>query len=126
LPAPLILSADLRPGAPSGGVNDPEIIAILTNVEVIAINQDAAAQPMRPIRRAKGKRYARVTHLRVFVHASQYVKRGLEVEPQALHPLHSGLPLVFVGHKPHADFRSFCIVAVVLFTGVNERLCHSV
>jgi len=54
LPAPLILSADLRPGAASGGIDDPEILAILSNEEIIAINQDAAARPMLPVRRHAG------------------------------------------------------------------------
>lgn len=49
LPGPLILSADLRPGADSGGIDDQEIMDILTNEEVIAVNQDLAAQPVRPI-----------------------------------------------------------------------------
>ena len=54
LPAPLILSADLRPGAASGGIDDQAIMDILTNVEVIMINQDAAAQPMVAVRKAQG------------------------------------------------------------------------
>lgn len=54
LPAPLILSADLRPGASCGGIDDPEIMAILTNKEVIAVNQDFAAKPMLPITRVGG------------------------------------------------------------------------
>lgn len=45
LPAPLILSADLRPGAASGGI-DAEALATLTNPEVLAVNQDAAVLPM--------------------------------------------------------------------------------
>ena len=38
-----------RPGADSGGIDDQEIMDILTNEEVIAVNQDLAAQPVRPI-----------------------------------------------------------------------------
>lgn len=53
LPGPLILSAELRPNKPWGGV-DPDILAILTNKEVIAINQDTLAAPMRPISRLDG------------------------------------------------------------------------
>ena len=56
LPAPLILSADLRPGAPCGGIDDPAIMEILTNAEVIAINQDEAAFPMTAVRRAEEER----------------------------------------------------------------------
>ena len=48
LPTALILSADVRAGAPSGGV-DAEALATLTNAEVIAVNQDALAAPMRCI-----------------------------------------------------------------------------
>ena len=48
LPGPLILSADLRPAAPSGGI-DAEALETLTNPEVIAVNQDEAALPMRPV-----------------------------------------------------------------------------
>merc|ERR1719231_2147192 len=54
LPGPLILSADLRQGAPSGGIYDAYTMATLKNTEVIAVNQDPAAKPMRPIRRAAG------------------------------------------------------------------------
>lgn len=54
LPAPLILSADLRPGAASGGIDSKEIMSILTNTDVIAVNQDALALPMLPIRRSGG------------------------------------------------------------------------
>jgi hypothetical protein len=54
LPAPLILSADLRPGAASGGIDDKEIMDILTNAEVIAVNQDEAALPMVAVRKAQG------------------------------------------------------------------------
>jgi alpha-galactosidase len=46
LPAPLILSADLR--ASSSGI-DAEAFATLTNTEVIAVNQDPAALPMHLI-----------------------------------------------------------------------------
>jgi hypothetical protein len=46
LPTALILSADVRAGAPSGGV-DAEALATLTNAEVRAVNQDALAAPMR-------------------------------------------------------------------------------
>ena len=46
LPTALILSADVRAGAPDGGV-DAEALATLTNAEVIAVNQDALAAPMR-------------------------------------------------------------------------------
>ena len=53
LPGPLILSAELRPNKPWGGI-DADILAILTNKEVIAINQDKLAAPMRPISRADG------------------------------------------------------------------------
>ena len=45
LPTNLILSADLRPGAASGGI-DADALATLTNHEAIAINQDAAARPL--------------------------------------------------------------------------------
>jgi len=47
-------SADLRPGADSGGVDDPVTISTLTNPEVIAVNQDELASPMRPIWRRDG------------------------------------------------------------------------
>ena len=47
LPTPLILSADVRPNATSGGVDDAETRETLMNAEVIAVNQDEAAQPMR-------------------------------------------------------------------------------
>jgi alpha-galactosidase len=53
LPGPLILSADLRPGAPCGGI-DAAALETLTNAEVIAINQDARAAPMRPIYKKDG------------------------------------------------------------------------
>jgi alpha-galactosidase len=46
LPTALILSADVRAGAPDGGV-DADALATLTNDEVIAVNQDALAAPMR-------------------------------------------------------------------------------
>ena len=46
LPTTLTLSADLRPGAASGGIDD-EALATLTNAEVLAINQDDLAAPMR-------------------------------------------------------------------------------
>eukprot|EP00040_Diaphanoeca_grandis_P018030 m.94835 g.94835 ORF g.94835 m.94835 type:complete len:412 (-) comp26759_c0_seq1:257-1492(-) len=46
LPAPLILSADLR--ASSSGI-DADALATLTNKEVIAINQDSAALPLQLI-----------------------------------------------------------------------------
>lgn len=46
LPTNLILSADLRPGAASGGI-DADALATLTNAEVVAINQDALARPLR-------------------------------------------------------------------------------
>jgi alpha-galactosidase len=46
LPAPLILSADLRDGF--GGIDGPAL-ATLTNREVIAINQDPAALPLQLI-----------------------------------------------------------------------------
>ena len=46
LPTNLILSADLRPGAASGGI-DADALATLTNAEVIAVNQDALAAPLR-------------------------------------------------------------------------------
>lgn len=49
LPAPLILSADLRAGF--GGI-DAATLATLTNKEVIAINQDQAALPMQLIQNA--------------------------------------------------------------------------
>ena len=54
LPGPLILSADLRPGASCGGIDDPEVMKILTNREVIAVNQDQGAMPMQPVRRMGG------------------------------------------------------------------------
>ena len=54
LPGPLVLSADLRPNASCGGISDASILDILTNPEVIAINQDDAVQPMRPIMRQDG------------------------------------------------------------------------
>ena len=54
LPAPLILSADLRPGAASGGIDDKEIMDILTHTEVIAVNQDERAAPMVAVRKAQG------------------------------------------------------------------------
>ena len=50
LPGPLILSADLRPGATCGGI-DAEALETLTNKEVIAVNQDLRALPMRPVRK---------------------------------------------------------------------------
>jgi len=45
LPGPLILSADLRPNAASGGI-DADAFVTLTNTEVIAVNQDSLALPM--------------------------------------------------------------------------------
>ena len=54
LPGPLILSADLRQNAPCGGIGDNFILETLTNPEIIAVNQDAAVQPMRPIIRRDG------------------------------------------------------------------------
>lgn len=54
LPGPLILSADLRSNVPCGGIGDEFILRTLTNPEVIAVNQDAAVQPMRPITRQDG------------------------------------------------------------------------
>lgn len=53
LPGPLILSADLRPGAKCGGI-DAEVLEILTNKEVIDINQDPRAAPMRPVYKRDG------------------------------------------------------------------------
>lgn len=53
LPGPLILSADLRAGAACGGI-DKAALATLTNAEVIAVNQDALAAPMRIISNASG------------------------------------------------------------------------
>eukprot|EP01052_Picozoa_sp_SAG31_P003120 SAG31_NODE_117_length_24022_cov_6.878067_4_plen_790_part_00 len=44
LPAPLILSADLR--ASTSGI-DSEALATLNNLEVLSVNQDSAAHPMR-------------------------------------------------------------------------------
>ena len=44
LPAPLILSADLRPS--TSGI-DADALATLTNAEVVAVNQDPTAEPMR-------------------------------------------------------------------------------
>eukprot|EP00039_Didymoeca_costata_P029529 m.25051 g.25051 ORF g.25051 m.25051 type:complete len:553 (+) comp7669_c0_seq3:40-1698(+) len=51
LPGPLILSADLRVGREG---LDPQVLAILMNKEVIAVNQDARASPMMPVRRQDG------------------------------------------------------------------------
>eukprot|EP00041_Stephanoeca_diplocostata_P017026 m.338804 g.338804 ORF g.338804 m.338804 type:complete len:572 (-) comp20567_c0_seq8:94-1809(-) len=48
LPGPLILSADLRPGAACGGI-DADALATLTNKEIIAVNQDPLALPMAPV-----------------------------------------------------------------------------
>jgi hypothetical protein len=53
LPGPLILSADLRPGAACGGI-DAAALETLTNAEVISINQDARAAPMRPVYKEDG------------------------------------------------------------------------
>ena len=53
LPGPLILSADLRPGAPCGGI-DAASFETLTNAEVIAVNQDQLALPMSPVSRKNG------------------------------------------------------------------------
>lgn len=69
LPAPLILSADLRPGAPCGGIDDPRILQILTNAEVIAVNQDEAALPMRPVRRCGRPQRNDTTRRHTFVHS---------------------------------------------------------
>lgn len=49
LPTGLILSADLRTG-----IDDPDILATLTNAEVIAINQDDLVAPMRPLFNVSG------------------------------------------------------------------------
>lgn len=51
LPGPLMLSADLRPGR--GGL-DADVLGILTNREVIAVNQDPLGAPMAPVWRAGG------------------------------------------------------------------------
>jgi alpha-galactosidase len=51
LPAPLILSADLR--AASSGI-DADALRTLTNLEVIAVNQDSAAQPMQLVSNTSG------------------------------------------------------------------------
>jgi hypothetical protein len=48
LPAPLILSADLRKGR--GGL-PADVMEILTNKEVISVNQDWLVQPIQPVRR---------------------------------------------------------------------------
>lgn len=53
LPGPLILSADLRPGAACGGI-DAAALETLTNKEVIAVNQDPKAAPMVPVFRGNG------------------------------------------------------------------------
>jgi alpha-galactosidase len=46
LPTHLILSADVRPNATSGGI-DADALATLTNLEVISVNQDDLSAPMR-------------------------------------------------------------------------------
>lgn len=51
LPTNLILSADLRAG--SGGL-DAAALDTLTNAEVISVNQDSLAAPMRIVRNASG------------------------------------------------------------------------
>lgn len=51
LPGPLILSADLRPKAPCGGIDGKYTMQTLTNKEIIAINQDPLANPLTPVRR---------------------------------------------------------------------------
>ena len=53
LSGPLILSADLRPGAASGGI-DAAALETLTNKEVIAVNQDPKAAPLVPVFRGNG------------------------------------------------------------------------
>ena len=57
LPAPLMLSADVRANATGaggcGGV-DAEALETLTNAEVIAVNQDDLAQPMSAVKRSGG------------------------------------------------------------------------
>ena len=55
LPGPLILSADLRASAMNTGAGlDADVLRILTNKAVIAVNQDGKAAPMRPVRRQNG------------------------------------------------------------------------
>ena len=55
LPGPLILSADLRASAMNTGAGlDSDVLRILTNKAVIAVNQDGKAAPMRPVRRQNG------------------------------------------------------------------------
>jgi len=51
LPGPLILSADLRAG--KGGL-DSDVLSILMNTEVIAVNQDLRAAPIEPISNTAG------------------------------------------------------------------------
>ena len=57
LPAPLMLSADVRPAATAaggcGGV-DADALATLANPEVIAVNQDPRGLPMKAVRRGDG------------------------------------------------------------------------
>ena len=48
LPGPLILSADLRPGAACGGI-DAASLETLTNADVIAVNQAVLALPVSPV-----------------------------------------------------------------------------
>lgn len=54
LPGPLILSADLRPGAACGGIDDAFTMETLTNPEVISVNQDPLVRPMRPVSKRDG------------------------------------------------------------------------
>eukprot|EP00756_Hemistasia_phaeocysticola_P014514 Hpha_TRINITY_DN15341_c2_g3::TRINITY_DN15341_c2_g3_i1::g.91006::m.91006/K07407/E3.2.1.22B, galA, rafA; alpha-galactosidase len=83
LPGPLILSADLRPGASSGGIDDAYTLATLTNTEVIAVNQDPRALPMRPVTRADGLEVWQKPLVEgvavVFFHRNQSAKPGTHV-----------------------------------------------
>lgn len=101
LPAPLILSADLRPS--SSGI-DADALATLTNTEVIAINQDPDGQPMQLISNASGLQVWRKP-LRGGADAVVFFHRGMSTAG----PLPVGVPaqvmrvtLAALGYHPGA------------------------
>lgn len=105
LPAPLILSADLRKASfDSGGGLDANVVKILTNKDVIAVNQDEAAQPMLPIRRQGGaevwKKTLSTGMAVILFHRND---SGLAAAPLAAPPaVHAGQPVSMTDCSPGA------------------------
>jgi alpha-galactosidase len=102
LPAPLILSADVR--AATSGI-DADAFATLTNAEVIAVNQDPDAQPMQLLSNTSGLQVWRKP-LSGGADAVVFFHRGVNTSG----PLPSGTPaqvikvsLTALGYRPDME-----------------------